>query len=181
MKSDKSYILWTSKFRIKNWVERNDDFLGTQNTNTQIRFKSSMLKSSLYDYSDTYILVKMAISVAAASGTDASNDDEKVVFKSCAAFAGCISKINNTKVDNPHDIDVVMSMHNLIEYRDNYSRKSAPLWRYSRGEAITYDVGDITNFVDGYDSNSFKFKQKITGQTGDDGRENVKMMTPMNI
>ena len=105
----------------------------------------------------------MAISVAAASGTDACNDDEKVVFKNCAAFAGCISKINNAKVDNPQDIDVVMLMYNLIEYRDNYSRKSARLWRYSRDEAITYDVGDITNFAGGYDSNSFKFKQKITG------------------
>ena len=38
-----------SKFRTKNWVEINDKSKGTYNTNTQIKFKTSMLKSSLCD------------------------------------------------------------------------------------------------------------------------------------
>ena len=39
-------------------------------------------------------------------------------------FINCISRISNTQVDDPHDIDVVMPMSTLIEYSDNYSEKS---------------------------------------------------------
>ena len=52
-----------SKFRIKNWVEINDDLSGTYSTNSQIRFKTTMLRSSLCDYSVAYIVVKGAITV----------------------------------------------------------------------------------------------------------------------
>ena len=45
-----------TKFRTKNWVEINDDAHGTYSTNSQIKFKTSMLKSSLYDYADTNIV-----------------------------------------------------------------------------------------------------------------------------
>ena len=41
-----------SKFRTKNWVKINDDSHGTYNTNSQTKIKTSMLKSSLCDYSD---------------------------------------------------------------------------------------------------------------------------------
>ena len=44
------------KFRTKNWFEINDDSRGTYNTNSQIKFKTLMLRSSLYDYNDAYIL-----------------------------------------------------------------------------------------------------------------------------
>ena len=46
-----------SKFRTSNWVEMNDDISGAHSLNKQIRFKKSMLRSSLCDYSDAYILV----------------------------------------------------------------------------------------------------------------------------
>ena len=46
-----------SKFRTKNWVKINYDSHGTYSTNSQIKFKTSMLKSSLCDYSDAYIFV----------------------------------------------------------------------------------------------------------------------------
>ena len=46
-----------SKFRTKNWVEMNDESRGTYKIGIQIRFKTSMLKPSLCDYSDIYILV----------------------------------------------------------------------------------------------------------------------------
>ena len=87
-----------SKFRTKNWVEINDESRGTYSVNRQINFKTSMLRSSLCDYSDSYILFKGNISVnnTAAAGADASNTNEKVIFKKCAPFTGCISKINNT-------------------------------------------------------------------------------------
>ena len=50
-----------SKFRTKNWVEINDDSRGTYNTNKQIKFKTTMLKSSLHNNSDAYVLVKRTI------------------------------------------------------------------------------------------------------------------------
>ena len=125
-----------SKFRTKNWVEINDDTRGTYNKDSQIKFKTSMLKSSLYDYSDAYILVKGTITIAPAPTTavNPNNNDIKVVFKNCALFTDCISEINNAQRDNAKDIDVIMEMYNLIEYGDNYSKTSGKLWQYYRVE-----------------------------------------------
>ena len=115
-----------SKFRTKNWVEINDEAEGTYSPNKQIKFKTSMLRSSLCDYSDAYILVKGNITVnnTAADGAAANNTNKKVIFKNCAPFTDCISKINNTQVANAKDIDIVMRMYNLIECSDNYSKTS---------------------------------------------------------
>ena len=88
-----------SKFRTKNWVEINDDVRGVYSPNKQIRFKTAMLRSSLCDYSDAYILVKGNITVnntAAAAASAANNTNKKVILKNCAPFTNCISKINNT-------------------------------------------------------------------------------------
>ena len=89
-----------------------------------------MLSSSLCNYSDTYILVKGNISVnnTVAADADANNTNKKVIFKNCAPFTDCISKINNTQVDNAKDIDTVMPMYDLIEYSNNYSKISESLW-----------------------------------------------------
>ena len=110
-----------SKFRTRNWVEINDDIRGAYSPNKQIRFKTSMLRSSLCDYSDAYILVKGNISV---NNTAANNINKKVIFKNCAPFNNCISKLNNTQIDNTEYIDVVIPMYNLIEYSNNYSKTS---------------------------------------------------------
>ena len=77
-----------SKFRTRNWVEINNDIRGAHSPNKQIRFKTTMLRSSLCDYSDTYILVKGNISVynTAAVGADANNSNKKVIFKNCSPF-----------------------------------------------------------------------------------------------
>ena len=95
-----------SKFRTKNWIEINDESRGVYNVNSQIKFKTAMLKSSLCDYSDAYILVKGTISVnnTAAQSTAANNINKKVIFKSCAPFTNCISEINNTQIDNAKDL-----------------------------------------------------------------------------
>ena len=121
-----------SKFRTKNWVEINDDVRGVYSPNKQIRFKTAMLRSSLCNYSDVYILVKGSISVnnTAADSAAANNTDKKVIFKNCASFTYCISKINNTQIDNTEYIDIVMPMYNLTEYSDNYSKTSGSLWQY---------------------------------------------------
>ena len=85
-----------SKFRTRNWVEINDESKGRYN-NSNIRFKTSMIRSNLCDYSDTYILVKGTITVpsTAAAGVAVNNTNKKVVFKSCAPFTDCITEINN--------------------------------------------------------------------------------------
>ena len=81
-----------------------------------------MLKSSLCDYSDVYILVKGNITVSntIAADADANNTNKKVIFKNCGPFSDCISEINNTQVDNAKCIDRVVPMYNLIEYSDSY-------------------------------------------------------------
>ena len=113
-----------SKFRTRNWVEINDNIRRVYSPNNQIRFKTAMLRSSLCDYSDAYILVKGNITVnnTAGAGAAANNTNKKVVFKNCAPFTNCISKTNNTQIDNAEYIDIVMLMYNLIEYSDNYSK-----------------------------------------------------------
>ena len=116
----------TSKFRTKNWVEINDESRGTYNDGKQIKFKTTMLKSSLYDYSDAYILVKGKITTTGAGNDVATGQtDERgkgVAFKNCAPFTDYITKTNNTEVDNCQDIDIVMPMYNFIEYSDNFAK-----------------------------------------------------------
>ena len=85
-----------TKFRKKNWVEISDDARGTYNTNSQIKFKTtSMLKSSLCDYSDAYILVSGTITITEAGADDAAKRlDERnkgAIFKNFAPFTDCIS------------------------------------------------------------------------------------------
>ena len=89
-----------------------------------------MLRSSLCDSSDAYILVKGTISIAAQAGDNPNNANKKLVFKNCAPFTDCINEINNTQIDYAKHIDVMMPMYNLIEYSGNYSKTSGSLWQY---------------------------------------------------
>ena len=141
-----------------------------------------MLKSSLCDSSDAYILVKGTISVnnTAAQGAAANNTNKKVIFKNCAPFTNCISEIKNTQIDNAKDIDIVMPMYNLMEYSDNYVKTTGNLWQYCKDiparnandEIIIFDVNNVTD--------SFNFKVKFTGQTGNDGTKDVEIIVPIN-
>ena len=98
------------KFRAKNWVKINDDSRAAYNTNSQIKFKNSMLKSGLCDYNNAYILTKGTKTVPNTPTTAAAknNADKNIIFKSCPHFTDCISEMNNTQVDNATDIDAVM-------------------------------------------------------------------------
>ena len=170
-----------SKFRTKKLVEINDESRGAYNANSQSKFKTTMLKSSLCDYSDAYILVKGTISVnnTAAQGAAANNTNKKVIFKNCAPFTICISEIINTKIENAKDIDIVIPMYNLIECSDNYAKSTGSLWQYCKDiparndndKIIIFDVNNVTD--------SFNFKVKFTGQTGNNGTKNVEIMVPL--
>ena len=126
-----------------------------------------MLRCSLYDYSETYVPVKGNITVnnTAGAGAAANNTNKKAIFKICTPFTSCISKINNTQIDNAEYIDIVMPMYNLIEYC-----KEIP--------AINNDE-DIVDFDGANATDSFNSETKITGQNNDDGMINVEIMVPL--
>ena len=120
-----------------------------------------MLRSNLCDYADSYILVDGRITITGAGDDGAARRaderDKRVTFKNCAPFTQCISRINNTEIDNAKDIDIVMAMYNLIDYSDNCSKKSGSLWQY-------YNDDPNDNMTD---SESFKYKVKIIGKLPD--------------
>ena len=120
-----------TKFRTRNWVEIYNKSQAAYNnnnnnnvSNNNIKFKTSMIRSNLCDYSDAYILVKETIGVpnTATEGAAVNNTNKEVVFKNCAPFTNCITEINNTHLENAEHVDIVMPMYNLIEYSDTYIR-----------------------------------------------------------
>ena len=170
-----------SKFRTKSWVEIDDDIRGAYSTNKQIRFKTAILRSSLCDYSNAYILVKgnIAVTNTAAGGGAANNTNKKVIFNNCAPFTKCISKINNEQIDNAEYIDIVMPMYNLIEYIDNYLKTSGSFWQYCKDIPAVDDEGDITDFDGANATDLFNFKTKTTGQTNNNGIINIEILVEL--
>ena len=128
------------RFITKKWIEVHNQSGETYNTNKQIRFKTSMLRSDLCDFSDTYIVVKGIVTVS-ADERDRDKMNRQVILKNNAPFISCISKINGVLIENAEDLDVVMPMYNLLEYSKNYSKTSASLWNYYRDE-LTEDTND---------------------------------------
>ena len=138
-----------------------------------------MLKSSLCDYSDAYILIKGTILVPNKGIAAAVNNrNKKVIFKNCTPFTDRISEINNKEIHHAKDIDVVMPMYNLTEYSDNYSKyyKNEPFIN-NNGVIFGFPLISIISFI--FDFTSFQSKQKITGQTGNDGTRDVQIMVPL--
>ena len=132
-----------SKFRTKNWFEINDQTSnGRYETDSDVKFKTTMLKSSYCGYSDAYKLVKERITITGAgdnvAGRQTDERNKGKVFKNCAPFTNCISEINNTEIDNAKDPNIIMPMYNLIEYSDNYSKTSGNLWQYYRDEPLKH-------------------------------------------
>ena len=120
-----------SKFVTKKRFEVNDLSSGQYSDSENKRFKTSILRSDLCDYSDAHIVVKGRISVI---DYNANNPEKKLIFKNNAPFRSCMLKINNTFIDNTEDLDFVMPMYNLLEYNDNYFMASGSLWNYRRDE-----------------------------------------------
>ena len=114
-----------------------------------------------------------------AADVDANNANKKVIFKSCAPFTDCISKIHNTKVDNAKDIDIIMSMNNLIEYSDNYSTTSGSLWQYCKNIPAVNNDGSLVDFNGANATDSLNFKAKTISETVNNGRINIEIMVPL--
>ena len=81
-----------------------------------------MLRLDLCDYSDAYIAMKGTIDTGVVRKNAITQ--KVAVFKSNSPFRSCISKINNTFIDNAEDLDIVMSIYILLEYIDNFSTTS---------------------------------------------------------
>ena len=170
-----------SKFRTRNWVEKNDDIRGAYSPNKQIRFKTAMLRSSFCHYSDAKIFVKGDITVnnKAAAGAIANNTNKKVIFKNRAPFTNCVSIINNTQIDNSEYIDTVMPMYNWTQYSNNYSQTSGSLWQYCKEIPAVNNAGNTIDFNCANATDSFNFETKITVQTNNDGIISVEIMVPL--
>ena len=152
-----------SKFRTKYWVKINDGSYEAYKSGSQINIKASMLNSSLCNYSDVYKPVKGTITVENTRTEAVHNDKNKrVMFKNCAQFNECIGEINNKEIDHAKDIDVVMPMHNLVEYSYIYFKTSVSLWRYYKDDSFINNNGVITDVPDDPDNASFKYKQNTT-------------------
>ena len=117
-------------------------------------------KSNLCDYNNAYTLVRGDITIAGDIGT-------RVAFKNCAPQ--CITKIDETKIDDAEDLDLVMSMHNLLEYSSNYTDNTGSLWFYSEDDATDFNK-DIAN-IDAFKSFKYMAKQQ----------ETTKMLKPLQI
>ena len=83
-----------------------------------------MLKSDLCDFSYAFIIVKGTITLRKTNGRGFIDIRNMfLAFKNNAPFTNCISKINNVLIDNAEDLNVVMSMYNLLEYSKNYKKE----------------------------------------------------------
>ena len=159
-------------FVTKKQIEVYDQSGG--NYNEEIRIKTSLLRSDLCDFSDTYIVVKGTITVVIPNNEKNKNKDKATAFKNNAPFINCLSKINEVKIDNAEDLEVLMPMYSLLEYSKNYKKTTGSLWNYYRDEPSNPFSSD---------SESFKYKTSITRNTynvgdggeGYDGNKLVKM------
>ena len=158
-----------SKFVTREYVRVNR-LSNANNKNKSIRFKTPMLRSNLCDYSDAYILVKGTITVTAPGANNNTNNirdtrNRPLILKNNAPFVSCITRINGELIEDADDLDIVMSMYNLLEYSKNYRKTIGSSYNYYRDELS--DDADDNNFdnIKIVNSNTFKYKNKITGNT----------------
>ena len=147
------------RFITRKWIEVHDQSGKGNNRylpSKQIRFKTSIRRSDLCDFSDAYIAMKWTINVTRPNN---NAHDEKLALKNKALFVSCTSKINNTLIDNAEDLDVVMPMYNLLEYSKNDSKTTGSLWNYYRDKPNTAANNNINYSIK--DSKSLITKQVL--------------------
>ena len=149
---------------------------GNENDST-INFETKVIKSNLCDYSDTYILVTGDIKVENVAA------DTNVAFKNCAPFTRCVTHINDQHVETAENLDIIMTMYNLIEYCDNYRDSSGSLYQFNRDEfPMNNDKNPLNVALN--NSTSFKYKasllRKATDADGNDrSLKNTKIVVPL--
>ena len=153
-----------SKFVTREYV-RVHSLSNTYNENKSTRFKTPMLRSNLCDYSDAFILVKGTIKVTAPDANNNANNirdkrNRPLILKNNSPFVSCITRINVELIEDADDLDIVMSMYNLLEYSKNYRKTKGSLYNCYRDELS--DDADDNNFdnIKVVNSNTFKYKIK---------------------
>ena len=128
-----------------------------------------MLRSDICGYSDVYVVVKGRIYIRVTN--NANRIDKKANFQEYASFRSCISKTNNTFIDNADVVMILVLLYQciMLEYSDSYSMTSGSLWNYYRDE-VNYSANEIDddNTVSNNKtttSKSFKYKTKMVGST----------------
>ena len=129
-----------------------------------------MLRSNLCDYSDAYILVKCTITVTAPGlNNNANNIRVKrkgpLILENNVPFVSCITTINGELIEDADDLDIVIPMYNLLEYSKNYRKTVGSLYNYYRDELTNDDYDDNFANKNVVNSEAFKYKNKITGNT----------------
>ena len=161
----------SQKFATKRWYIINDQNTGNNaNGNgedgTTIKSETKVIKPSLCDYSDAYILVTGNIQNKPANSG--------VAFKTCAPFRTCDVTINDEHVEKAEDLDIVMPMYNLLEYSDNYQNSTGSLYQFKRDEPPD-DNADVVN-----DTTSLVYKSKLVkGTDNNNNVNNVKLVVPL--
>ena len=151
-----------SKFVTKKWYLVDSGAKGNYSHENIIKFLTNLLKSSICDYADAYVLVTGNIAVV---GDD---NNTKVAFKNCASFRKCRIETNETFIDEAGFIYIEMPMNNLIEYSDNYSDASGSLWKFRRDEIEgddDFSVDDNTHIPN--NSSSYKYKSSLITNRND--------------
>ena len=151
-----------SKFVTREYVRVNS-LSNTYNENKSIRFKTPMLRSNLCDYSDAYILVNGTITVTGNHPRDRQN--RPLILKNNAPFISCITRINGELTEDTDDLDIVMPIYNLLEYSKNYRKTIRSLYNYYRDELSYENDNDNFDNIKVVNSEAFKYKNKITGNT----------------
>ena len=159
------------RYVTEKWIEVYDQSKKKYNFNKEIRIKTPTLRSDLCDFSDAYIVVKGHITLE--GGNNANKHNKNLVCKNNAPFINCITKINDIKINNAEDLDVVMPMYNLLEYSKNYKKTTGSLWNYYR---------DQPNDPLSTNSESFKYKTSIVGKTppNNDSLTNAEVVIQLN-
>ena len=143
-----------SKSVTRKWKIVNNQSYGKNGERNEVIYNTEVLRSNLSDYNNFYILVKDDIAIKVAPTTQVS-------FKNWALFTKCMTDIGGATIDDTEDLDLVMSMCNVIEYSSNYSETTRSLWLYTKDE-----VSDFKNNVaNTNDFKSFKYKTKLLGNT----------------
>ena len=151
-----------SKFLTRQYVKVNS-LSNTYNENKSIRFETPMLRSSLCDYSDAYILVKGTATVTGNEPRDRQN--RPLILKNNAPFVSCVTKVNNEFIEDADDLDIVVPMYNLLEYSKNYRKTIGSLYNYYRDEFSDDNDNDNFGNIKVVNSEAFKYKNKIIGNT----------------
>ena len=139
----------TRKWNIVNdWANSNYD------VRNEITYNKEILESNICDYNDAYILVRGAFTVTAVPSTQVS-------FKNCEPFTKCITKIDETTIDDAENLGLVMPMYDLTEYNSNYYETKGSLWFYSKDKETNFNdhIENTDNFK------YFKYKAKQLGNT----------------